>query len=472
MKVNNIGVFGLGVMGQNLALNFSNKGFTVSVINRITPEGKRVFQDFIRTKTKNTNISGYEDIKSFICSLEKPRKIIIMVKAGSPVDSVISDMTPLLENNDIIIDGGNSHFKDTKLRFDKLKSLNIKYIGCGISGGSSGALNGPSMMPGGDKSAWADIKDMFRAICAQYNGEYCCNWVGSGGAGHFVKMVHNGIEYAVMQMIAEAYDIQKRLLNMSNKEISDNFAQWNKSELKSYLIEITSEVLVIEDKDNRQLIDNILDCSNQKGTGRWASILALELGVPSTTINEAVNARYISSVKEIRSDFSDAFSREKKEISNNKEDKLGFLKDALYCSFIVAYSQGIMLIQAASKQYRFDIDLNSVIKTWRRGCIIESDILANIAKIELNNDASNVLLTASFVEIIEKRINNWRNLVLFCIENALPVSSISSALTFFDSMCSETLPANLIQAQRDYFGYHGFERTDSLKGKYHHIEEI
>lgn len=469
MKKNDIGIFGLGVMGQNLALNFSNKDFFVSVFNRTSHGEEKILEEFISKKAKNTKINGFKNIEDFIKSLEKPRKIILMVKAGKPVDWVIDKITPLLEKNDIIIDGGNSHFKDTLVRLEKLKKCGIRYVGCGISGGSSGALNGPSMMTGGDQTAWEDIKSLFQKVSAKYNHESCCQWMGKDGAGHFVKMVHNGIEYALMQMIAESYDIQKKILKMSNTEISRNMQQWNETELKSFLMHISSKVLVLKDDEDTFVIDDILDCSSQKGTGKDISISALELGVPLSTINEAVNVRYLSSIKNLRKKFSEVFEEEKVSMNYNKEEILLLLKDALYCSQVIAYSQGLMMIQEASTEFGFNIDLNNVIRTWRRGCIIESSILEELLEIECN-DIPNILLDLNIEEKIKLKKENWRKIVVLCIENALPASSITSALCFFDSICSLNMPANLIQAQRDYFGYHGFEKVNSPRGEIYHLE--
>lgn len=464
-----LGVYGLGIMGQNLAINFANHGFTVSIFNRREAGEQNVVNDFISGRCQEKKIIGAESIDDFINSIKRPRKIIIMVKAGTAVDDVIDKLTPFLEVSDIVIDAGNSHFRDTARRISELEPKGVLFVGCGISGGGEGALNGPSLMPGGALSAWEQLKYMLQAVAAKSDDGYlCCDWVGPGGSGHFVKMVHNGIEYALMQVLAESYDLMRRILSMSTNEIINIISEWNEGTLHSYLLEITNDILEMRDKDDRPLIDNILDCAEQKGTGKDITITAMELGVPVTTINEAINGRFISCMLSERRRASKEFTSPGR-FAGDKQALLKVLHDAIYCSQFIVYAQGFLLIAKASAAYNWNIDLSKIARIWRNGCIIQSDMLKEVEATLNRVGSENILLDPYFVEIVNRKQINWRHTIITALQHGIPVPVMSSALSFFDSFRSERLPANLIQAQRDYFGAHGFERLDSPRGIIFHI---
>ena len=464
--LSDIGLIGLAVMGENLVLNIENKGFSASVYNRSI---KKV-DDFIQGRGLNKRFYGAHDINDFCKSLSSPRKIIIMVKSGNPVDLVIEQLLPNLEKGDIVIDGGNSYYKDSSRRYEYLKSKGINFIGAGISGGEEGALNGPSIMPGGSIEAWPQIKPIFDKIAAKISaGETCCNWVGPSGSGHFVKMVHNGIEYGDMQMICEAYHIMKSALKLSNDEIAEVFDEWNKSELNSYLIEITKEILRYENEDKERVVDLILDTSGQKGTGKWTAGAALDYGQPLSLIAEAVFARCLSSLKEERVKASNCFDHSTYSFTGDKQLFLDNLKHALYASKIISYTQGFQLLKAASNEYKWNLNFGDIALLWRGGCIIRSVFLEQI-KDAYNKDKnlSNLLMDPFFNEIINKSQKGWRFIIKEAVSYGIPTPAMSSALAYFDGYKSERLPSNLLQAQRDYFGAHTYERIDKERGVFFH----
>jgi len=461
-----IGLIGLAVMGENLVLNIESRGFSVCVYNRTTEKVK----DFIEGRAKGKNIEGAYSLSELVEKLKTPRKIMLMVKAGSPVDEFIEALLPLLEEGDIIIDGGNSHFPDTIRRTKYVESKGMRYIGTGVSGGEEGALKGPSMMPGGSNSAWAEVKPVFQAICAKVeDGSPCCEWVGENGAGHFVKMVHNGIEYGDMQLICEAYHIMRDMLNMSADEIGLVFKEWNKGELDSYLIEITGEILLYKDVDGKPIVDKILDTAGQKGTGKWTGITALDEGVPLTLIGEAVFSRFLSAMKNERVEAAKVFKKAKAEFTGNKEAFIEDLRKALYAAKIISYCQGYSLMAAASKTYGWNLNYGGIALMWRGGCIIRSVFLGKIKDaFDKNPMLSNLLLDPYFKETIEALLPAWRNVAQAAILYAIPAPALLSGLSYFDGYTSEFLPANLLQAQRDYFGAHTYERLDKKRGEFFH----
>jgi len=465
----NIGLIGLAVMGENLVLNMANHGFRVSVFNR-TPE--RV-DKFLAGGAKGKSISGFHNLEEFVGSLESPKKVMMMVKAGKPVDDLIEQLIPLLEPGDVIIDGGNSHYPDTNRRTAYIESKGLYFIGTGVSGGEEGALKGPSIMPGGSKAAWPLLKPIFQAIAAKVDGGVpCCEWVGENGAGHFVKMVHNGIEYGDMQLICEVYQIMKDRLGMSPDEMSKAFAVWNQGELDSYLIEITADILRFTDEDGLPLVDRILDAAGQKGTGTWTGKAALELGVPLTLIAESVFSRSLSAMKEERVKAATAYIQEDYEIMRKRDfenEALHDLMSALYASKIISYAQGYMLMQAAAKEYGWSLNYGGIALMWRGGCIIRSAFLGKIKDAYDRNPAlPNLLLDPFFIEQIEKAQGSWRKVISDAALTGIPVPALSAALSFFDGYRSARLPANLLQAQRDYFGAHTYERTDRPRGAFFH----
>jgi len=465
-KLSDIGLIGLAVMGENLVLNMESKGFRVSVYNRTTQK----VDDFLAGRAKGKNITGSHSIEELVKSLARPRKIMIMVKAGSAVDDMINTLIPHLEKGDIIIDGGNTHFPDTNRRTTFVESKGLLYIGTGVSGGEEGALLGPSIMPGGSKEAWPFVKPIFQAIAAKVeDGSPCCDWVGENGAGHFVKMVHNGIEYGDMQLICEAYQIMKDLLGMTADEMHLVFKEWNKGELDSYLIEITRDILAFKDEDGKPLVDKILDTAGQKGTGKWTGVAALDLGIPLTLIGEAVFARCLSAVKDERVKASKILTGPSPVFNGNRTEFIDDLKNALYASKIVSYAQGYSLMKAAAEEYKWDLNYGGIALMWRGGCIIRSAFLGKI-KEAFENDPSitNLLLDPFFRDKVEKSQKGWRNVVSAAINNGIPVPAISSALGYFDGYRCERLPANLLQAQRDYFGAHTYERLDKPRGEFFH----
>ena len=464
--LSDIGLIGLAVMGENLVLNIENKGFSASVFNRSTEK----IDKFLNGRGLDKKFYGAKDIGDFCRSLATPRKIIIMVKSGNPVDRVIDQLLPHLDAGDIIIDGGNSHYKDSSKRYENLKREGIYFVGAGISGGEEGALNGPSIMPGGSAEAWSEIQPIFNKIAAKTSsGEVCCNWVGSSGSGHFVKMVHNGIEYGDMQMICEAYHIMRFGLNLSNDEIADVFDEWNKSELNSYLIEITKEILRYENEDGERVVDFILDSSGQKGTGKWTAKAALDYGQPLSLIAEAVFARCLSSFKEERVEAAKSFTHSEYVFNGDKKLFVDNLKQALYASKIISYTQGFQLLKAASNEYKWDLNLGDIALVWRGGCIIRSVFLNQIKNAYDNdNHLSNLLMDPFFNKVINKSQDSWRAVMKEAISFGIPTPAMSSALAYFDGYKSERLPSNLLQAQRDYFGAHTYERVDKDRGLFFH----
>ncbi len=465
-----IAVIGLAVMGQNLILNMDDHGFRVIAYNR-SPEKTR---EFLSGSASGTNIKAAFSLKELVEGLERPRKILFMVKAGEAVDQLIDQLVPLLSPGDVLIDGGNSNFTDTSRRVESLATKDIFFLGCGISGGEEGARHGPSIMPGGNHSAWASVKPILQSISAKTkNGDPCCNWVGEGGAGHFVKMVHNGIEYGDMQLISEAYHFMQTCLGMTNEEMHEVFTEWNKTELDSYLIKITAEILNTKDTDGSYVLDKILDAAGQKGTGKWTSIHSLNLGIPLNLITESVFARCISALKQQRILAASVFNRGEIPVIGDKEEWLHALRLSLLASKIMSYAQGFMLMREASAEYAWKLSFANVALLWRGGCIIQSGFLQNIADAFTKDPELTFLgLDDFFKALLEEALPNWRKLACKSIELGLPMPCTLSALTFLDAYSTARLPANMIQAQRDYFGAHTFERIDKPKGEFFHHEWI
>ena len=466
MKKADIGLIGLAVMGENLVMNMESKGFTVAVFNRTTSKVK----DFVEGRAKGLNIIGCYSLEELVANLEKPRKVMLMVKAGAPVDSFIDMLLPLLEDGDIIIDGGNSHFPDTMRRTEYVESQGKLYIGCGVSGGEEGALKGPSMMPGGSPKAWPYVKPIFQAICAKVeDGSPCCDWVGENGAGHFVKMVHNGIEYGDMQLICEAYQLMRDVLKMSADEMHEVFTEWNKTELDSYLIEITRDILAVKDTDGKPLVDKILDTAGQKGTGKWTGIASMDEGVPLTLIGEAVYSRCLSAMKEDRVLASKTFKKTPVTFNGDKKEFIENIRKALFASKIISYAQGYTLMRSAAKTYNWNLNYGGIALMWRGGCIIRSVFLGKIKDAyDKNPELSNLLLDPYFRDTIEGLTDSWRKVVATAVMNGVPAPAMATALNYFDGYKCECLPANLLQAQRDYFGAHTYERLDSPRGEFFH----
>ncbi|KAL2885482.1 6-phosphogluconate dehydrogenase, decarboxylating 1 [Ceratocystis lukuohia] len=453
--VADIGLIGLAVMGQNLILNMADNGFTVCAYNRTVSKVDR----FLENEAKGKSIVGAHSNEEFISKLKSPRRVMLLVQAGKAVDDWIETLLPLLSKGDIIIDGGNSHFPDSNRRTQYLATKGISFVGSGVSGGEEGARYGPSMMPGGDEAAWPHIKDIFQSIAAKSDGEACCEWVGDEGAGHYVKMVHNGIEYGDMQLICEAYDIMKRGLGMSSKEIGDTFAKWNKGVLDSFLIEITRDIMYYNDTDGTALVEKILDKAGQKGTGKWTAINALDLGMPVTLIAESVLARCLSGIKDQRVTASSKleFVSRSSKFEGDKEKFLEDLEQALYASKIISYAQGFMLMQEAAREYGWKLNKPSIALMWRGGCIIRSVFLKDITAAYRNNpDLENLLFDDFFNKAINKAQPGWRNVVANAALMGLPTPCFGTALSWFDGYRTRDLPANLLQAQRDYFGAHTF----------------
>ncbi|MDG5814826.1 decarboxylating NADP(+)-dependent phosphogluconate dehydrogenase [Chitinispirillales bacterium ANBcel5] len=462
-----IGVIGLAVMGQNLILNINDKGFTVAVYNRTITKVDR----FLNKEAKGREtIRGTYDIQQFCSMLKRPRKIMLMIKAGKAIDDFVEQLLPFLTPGDVIIDGGNSFFGDTIRRTYYLRDKGINFVGTGISGGEEGARHGPSIMPGGEYEAWPLIKDIFQSICAHTpQGQPCCNWVGSDGAGHYVKMVHNGIEYGDMQLISEAYSLMNGLLKLSHSQMADIFDKWNSTELQSYLIEITARIMQHKDNDGKVLLEKILDKAGQKGTGKWTSVNSLDINVPVTLITEAVYARILSSLKAERVKAAGFFETSEFDFTGDVDSFISDIKDALLASKIISYAQGFMLLKAAAKTYSWKLDFGDIALMWREGCIIRSSFLGKINDAFQNNPAlESLLFDPYFSTIIKSAQQSWRKVVSTAFNAGISVPAFASALTFFDSYRSAKLPSNLIQAQRDYFGAHTYERTDAPEGQFFH----
>lgn len=464
MSKQQIGVVGLAVMGKNLALNIESRGFSVSLFNRSPQKTEEMIQEF-----SDKNLKGTFSMEEFVQSLEVPRKIIIMVKAGAPTDDTINQLVPLLDKGDILIDGGNAYFPDTQKRNKELEAKGIRFIGTGVSGGEEGALKGPSIMPGGQKDAYELVEPILTAISAKVDGDPCCTYIGPDGAGHYVKMVHNGIEYGDMQLICEAYQLLDETFNLSAQELHEIFSEWNKGELDSYLIEITADIFTkIDPETNKPMVDVILDTAGQKGTGKWTSQSALDLGVPLSIITESVFARCISAMKEERVHASKLLNGPVVQpITEDRDEFIEAVRQALYASKICSYAQGFAQMRAASEEYNWDLDYGSIAMIFRGGCIIRARFLQNI-KDAYDRDPAlrNLLLDTYFKEIVEKYQGAWRKVVSIAVAQGIPVPAFSSALAYYDSYRSARLPANLLQAQRDYFGAHTFERLDK-EGNFH-----
>jgi 6-phosphogluconate dehydrogenase len=461
-----IAVIGLAVMGQNLILNMNDHGFTVAAFNRTTSK----VDDFLAREAKGTKVIGAHSIEEAVGLLKSPRRVMLMVKAGEAVDDTIEQLLPHLEAGDIIIDGGNSLFTDTARRVTYVESKGLLYVGTGVSGGEEGARRGPSIMPGGSPAAWPHVKDIFQTIAAKVeDGSPCCEWVGEGGAGHYVKMVHNGIEYGDMQLIAEAYQLLRDRLGLKAGAMADIFAAWNKTELDSYLIEITAEILAFKDTDGTPIVDRILDAAGQKGTGKWTVIDSAQLGQPVTLISEAVFARCLSALKSERVAASKRLTGPKPAAVTDPDGFTEQVRQALYASKIVSYAQGYMLMAAAAAQYGWNLNYGGIALMWRGGCIIRSRFLSDIkAAFATDPKLRNLLLAPFFVEAIETNQDAWRSVISSAVLSGIPVPAFATALAFYDGYRTASLPAGLIQAQRDYFGAHTYERTDRPRGEFFH----
>jgi 6-phosphogluconate dehydrogenase len=461
-----IGLIGLAVMGENLVLNMESKGFTVAVFNRTLDK----VDHFIDGRGKGKKVIGTHSIEELVASLKTPRRVMLMVKAGKPVDDFIELLLPHLQPGDIIMDGGNSHFPDTIRRTKYVESKGLLYIGTGVSGGEEGALKGPSIMPGGSPAAWPHVKPIFQSIAAKVaDGTPCCDWVGSDGAGHFVKMVHNGIEYGDMQLITESYHMMRELLGMTADEMHEVFAKWNTGELDSYLVEITRDILAYKDSDGKPLVDKILDTAGQKGTGKWTSVVALDLGIPLTLIAEAVFGRCLSAMKDERVKASGILTGPKPKFAGNKQAFLADLEKALYASKLISYAQGYMLMQEAAKEFTWDLNYGGIALLWRGGCIIRSAFLDKIkAAFDRDRTLTNLLFDSFFKQKMEEAQDAWRRVVSTAVLNGVWIPAHATALAFYDGLRSGRLPANLLQAQRDYFGAHQYERVDRRRGEFFH----
>jgi 6-phosphogluconate dehydrogenase len=462
-----IGLIGLAVMGQNLVLNMNDHGFKVAVFNRTVSK----VDDFLANEAKGTQVVGSHSIEEFVGALKSPRRVMFMVKAGDTVDQMIDHVLPLLSKGDIIIDGGNSLFTDTNRRTKSLAEKGILFVGTGVSGGEEGARHGPSIMPGGNPEAWPHVKEIFQSISAKVeDGTPCCDWVGEDGAGHYVKMVHNGIEYGDMQLICEAYQVLEQGLGLSAEELGAVFADWNKGELDSFLIEITAEIFTKKDEDGKPMVDKILDTAGQKGTGKWTGISALDLGMPVTLIGEAVFARCLSAIKDERVAASKILKGPG--AASKVADRKAFIEDvrrALYCSKMISYGQGYMLLREAGKENNWHLNMGGIALMWRGGCIIRSRFLGKIKEAyDKNPKLNNLLVDDFFAGVLNNYQESWRKAVAAAIENGVPTPAFSTALAFYDGYRTERLPANLLQAQRDFFGAHTYERVDQPRGKFFH----
>ncbi|HMP75179.1 MAG TPA: decarboxylating NADP(+)-dependent phosphogluconate dehydrogenase [Kiritimatiellia bacterium] len=462
-----IAVIGLAVMGENLILNMANHGFTVAAFNRTTSK----VDEFLAGRAQGKSIVGAHSLQELVAKLKRPRRVMMMVKAGAAVDALIEQLVPLLEPGDILIDGGNSHYPDTERRVKAAEARGLLYIGTGVSGGEEGALLGPSIMPGGSKAAWPHVKPIFQAIAAKTDkGEPCCDWVGDGGAGHFVKMVHNGIEYGDMQMICEIYHLMKAGLGLTNPEMHEVFAEWNRGELDSYLIEITRDILAHQADDGAFTVDTILDAAGQKGTGKWTVTAALDAGQPLTLIGEAVFARCLSSLKDERTAAAAILpGPAPAPLKGDRAAWIKALQRALYASKIVSYAQGYQLMRAVSKEFNWNLNYGGIALMWRGGCIIRSAFLGDIKKaFKRNPELVNLLLDPFFTRAARRAQTGWRKVVAAAVKIGVPMPAISSALAYYDGYRCERLPANLLQAQRDYFGAHTYERVDKPRGEFFH----
>ena len=460
-----IGLIGLAVMGQNLVLNMNDHGFTVAVFNRTL---SRV-DEFLGQGAKGTGIQGAHSLPELVGLLKKPRRVMLLVQAGQAVDDFIGQLIPLLEAGDVIIDGGNSNYHDTIRRTAYVESKGFLYIGTGVSGGEEGARLGPSIMPGGSPAAWPHVKPIFQAIAAKVDGAPCCDWVGENGAGHYVKMVHNGIEYGDMQLICEAYQLMRDGLGMKAPQMHQVFAEWNRGKLDSYLIEITRDILAYKDEDGKPLVDKILDTAEQKGTGKWTGISAFDMGIPLTMIVEAVLGRALSALKDERAAASGVLSGPDARIGGDRKAFIQDLEEAVYASKLISYTQGYMLMRAAAKEYRWNLNYGGIALMWRGGCIIRSAFLGRIKEaFDRNPNLTNLLLDPFFKAQIESAQAAWRRVVAKAVQKGIPAPAMSSALAFFDGYRRESLPANLLQAQRDYFGAHTYQRVDKPRGEYFH----
>ena len=462
-----IGLIGLAVMGQNLVLNMNDHGFKVAVFNRTVSK----VDDFVNNEAKGTEVVGAHSIEEFVGLLKRPRRVMLMVKAGDIVDQMIDHVLPHLEPGDIVIDGGNSLYTDSNRRTKSLAEKGILFIGTGVSGGEEGARNGPSIMPGGNPAAWPFVKPIFQGIAAKVeDGTPCCDWVGEDGAGHYVKMVHNGIEYGDMQLICEAYDLLKHGLGLTPDELHDVFPEWNKGELDSYLIEISSQIFAKKDEDGTPLVDKILDTAGQKGTGKWTVISALDTGQPVTLIGESVFARCLSALKEERVEASKVLRGPK--AATKVGDRAKFIEDvrrALFCSKLVSYAQGYMLLRAAAKENNWNLNMGGIALMWRGGCIIRSQFLGKIKDaFKKNKNLDNLLLDKFFSRLLNKYQASWRKALVHAVKMGVPTPAFSTALAFFDGYRTARLPQNLLQAQRDFFGAHTYERIDQPRGQFFH----
>ncbi len=461
-----IGLIGLAVMGQNLVLNMNDHGFRVAVFNRTVSK----VDEFLQNEAAGTQIVGAHSIEEFVGALKKPRRVMMMVKAGDTVDQMIDSLLPHLEKGDIVIDGGNSHYPDSNRRTKDLAEKGILFIGTGVSGGEEGARFGPSIMPGGNPEAWPHVKDIFQSIAAKVeDGTPCCDWVGETGAGHYVKMIHNGIEYGDMQLICEAYHLLSVGLGLSADELAEVFTDWNKGELDSYLIEITSEIFAKKDEDGVPMVDKILDAAGQKGTGKWTGVSSLDLGVPVTLIGEAVYARCLSAMKDERVAASKVLTGPKLALDDNRAQFIEDVRCALYCSKVVSYAQGYMLMREAAKEQGWNLNFGGIALMWRGGCIIRSRFLGKIKEaFDKNPKLTSLLVDDFFSGALNDYQSAWRRAIIKAIEYGVPTPAFSTALAFFDGYRTDRLPANLLQAQRDYFGAHTYERIDRPRGEFFH----
>jgi len=461
-----IGLIGLAVMGQNLVLNMNDHGFRVAVVNRTVSK----VDDFLSNEAKGTPIVGAHSVEELVQALKKPRRVMLMVKAGPTVDQMIDTIVPYLEKGDIIIDGGNSHFPDTTRRTKTLAEKGILYVGTGVSGGEEGARHGPSIMPGGNPAAWPHVKEIFQSIAAKVaDGSPCCDWVGEDGAGHYVKMVHNGIEYGDMQLICEAYQLLSQGLGLSADELHHVFSDWNEGELDSYLIDITAQIFAKQDEDGKPMVDKILDTAGQKGTGKWTGISALDTGTPVTLIGEAVFARCLSAMKDERVAASKVLSGPSAKAAGDRKTFIEDVRRALYCSKMISYAQGYMLLREAAKEQGWNLNFGGIALMWRGGCIIRSRFLGKIKEAyDKNPRLTNLLLDDFFSSTLIKYQDSWRRAIIQAIQCGVPTPAFSTALAFYDGYRTERLPANLLQAQRDFFGAHTYERMDKPRGQFFH----